>query len=131
MSENDESSELIHFSTAASGYFAIYVPEDANPGQQEQPVLRNVVGWATLRDRSDQTTTVAYVPHPYSDELVRAGSLYGFISLIGPNAQSDHKAGAVRILGEAQAHRNAQLAREANERRRGKSHLPGRRKRAG
>ncbi len=126
MSENDALPELTIFATAGSGYYAIYIPESQN--QDAQPTLLNVVGWATLRSADGSMITVAYVPQPYSDQLVRADAIPGFISLIGPNPQSDHKAGATRILGEAQAHRSAQLAREANQRRRAKSHPSGKKK---
>lgn len=128
MSETEHMLELMTFATAASGYYAIYVPDNPQTTQDAQPVLLNVVGWATFRDDAGQMVTVAYVPQPYSDQLVRADVIPGFISLIGPNPQSDHKAGATRILGEAQAHRSAQLAREANRRRRAKSHLPGKKR---
>jgi hypothetical protein len=124
---SDTDAELVTFATAASGYYAIYVP-DAPQAQDAQPVLLNVVGWATLRDSEGNMISVAYVPQPYSDQLVRADAIPGFVSLIGPNPQSDHKAGATRILGEAQAHRSAQLAREANRRRRAKSHLSGKKR---
>jgi hypothetical protein len=123
-----EDHEQVAFATAMPGFFAIYATEATPPNQDAQPTLLNVVGWATLSNGMASDITVAYVPHPYSDELVRADSLPGFVSLIGPNPQSDHKAGAVRVLGEAQAHRNAQLAREANRRRRGTSHPAGRKR---
>jgi len=110
--------DLKTFSTAADGYYAIYVEDERD---SQQPTLRNVIGWATLETKTGEPVTVAYVPHPYTDKLVRANSLPGFISLIGPNPQSDHKAGAARIVNEAQAHRSASLAREAN-RRRARSH---------
>jgi hypothetical protein len=96
------------FCTAASGYFAIYEDHDAT-----QPRLRNVVGWVTCVGE-----VKAYVLDSYTATLVAADSLPDFVSLIGPNPQSDHKAGATRIVAEAEVHRNAELVREARLRRR-------------
>jgi len=94
---------MINF-VAADGYFAIYTEmgRTGRVGPDDQPVLRNVIGWgATQCCECKKSTIAAYVIYPYENRLVRADELEGFISLIGPNPQSDHKAGATRLLAEA------------------------------
>jgi hypothetical protein len=93
---------MLHF-VAADNYFAIYT-ETKRTGQigpDGQPVLRSVVGWGTVQcSECEKLTTAAYVVYPYENRLVRADELEGFVCLIGPNPQPDHKVGAVRLVTE-------------------------------
>jgi hypothetical protein len=108
----DDKIQNVSFATANDGYYAIYVQAG-----MEQEKLLNVVGWVTRHCQCGAITTAAYVAPAYNSKLRPASEIEGFVSLIGPNPQSDQKANANRVVSEMQMHRNIWLAQQARKRR--------------
>lgn len=109
---NHEKDVRVQVIPAGAGYYAAYRVEG-----QDHAALASVVAWESRECVGCHEVSVyALVVKAYSERLVRAHAIEGFVGICAPDANADHKRIANKMLEQERAARTADAATRAARR---------------